>query len=84
MVGVLSYGHGLFRRPAVQNGKTSYSYMLRLKPEHVVMSQLFGWEGALALSSQEFDGSYVSPNFPTFLVDEKELDRKFLGSGLIL
>lgn len=79
MVGVLSYGRGLFRRPVVQNGQTSYSHMLRLKAEHVVMSQLFGWEGALALSTQEFDGSYLSPNFPTFIADEKKLDRKFLG-----
>ena len=79
MVGVLSYGRGLFRRPAVENGQTSYSHMLRLKAEHVVMSQLFGWEGALALSSAEFDGAYLSPNFPTFLVDEKRIDRKFLG-----
>ncbi|MGE8451072.1 MAG: hypothetical protein ACN6OP_10730 [Pseudomonadales bacterium] len=79
MVGVLSYGRGLFRRPAVQDGKTSYAYMLRLKAEHIVLSQLFGWEGALALSSKEFEGSYLSPNFPTFIVDEGRLNREFLG-----
>lgn len=79
MVGVLSYGRGLFRRPPVENGNTSYSHMLRLKAEHVVMSQLFGWEGALALSSEEYEGAYLSPNFPTFLADKSRLDRRFLG-----
>ncbi len=79
MAGVLSYGRGLFRRPAVENGNTSYSHMLRMKAEHIVMSQLFGWEGALALSSPEFDGAYLSPNFPTFVADESKLDRRFLG-----
>ena len=79
MVGVLSYGRGLFRRPAVENGNTSYKYMLRLKADHIVMSQLFGWEGALALSSSEFEGAYLSPNFPTFVVNEALVNRKFLG-----
>jgi type I restriction enzyme, S subunit len=43
------------------------------------MSQLFGWEGALALSSENFEGKYLSPQFPTFLADEDKLDRRFLG-----
>jgi type I restriction enzyme S subunit len=79
MVGVLSFGRGLFRREPIENGKTSYRVFYRLRAEHVVMSQLFGWEGALALSSEEFAGRYLSPQFPTFLCDEARLDRPFLG-----
>ncbi len=79
MVGVLSFGRGLFNREAVESGGTSYKYFLRLKEDHVVMSQLFGWEGALALSSAEFKGRYVSPQFPTFLCDQDRIDRHFLG-----
>jgi type I restriction enzyme S subunit len=33
----------------------------------------------LALSSKKFAGKYLSPQFPTFLCDEKKLDRDFLG-----
>jgi type I restriction enzyme S subunit len=79
MVGILSFGRGLFGREPVEAGNTSYKYFLRLKEEHVVMSQLFGWEGALALSSAEFDGRYVSPQFPTFLCVPGRIDRHFLG-----
>jgi len=79
MVGVLSFGRGLFRREIIENGNTSYKYFLRLSSEHVVMSQLFGWEGALALSSDDFEGCYVSPQFPTFLCDQTRLNRNFLG-----
>jgi type I restriction enzyme, S subunit len=43
------------------------------------MSQLFGWEGALALSGEAFAGRYVSPQFPTFRVIDERLDRAFLG-----
>jgi len=79
MVGVLSFGRGLFERESIENGKTSYRVFYRLKAEHVVMSQLFGWEGALALSSAAFAGKYLSPQFPTFLCDGAKLDRGFLG-----
>ncbi len=79
MVGVLSFARGLFDREPIENGNTSYKHFLRLKPDHIVMSQLFGWEGALALSDERFAGKYLSPQFPTFLSDERKLDRKFLG-----
>jgi type I restriction enzyme S subunit len=79
MVGVLSFGRGLFEREPVEQGKTSYRFFYRVKPDHVVMSQLFGWEGALALSSDRFAGRFLSPQFPTFLCDLARLDRLFLG-----
>ena len=79
MVGVLSFGRGLFEREPIENGNTSYRVFYRLKADHVVMSQLFGWEGALALSDKTFEGRFVSPQFPTFLCDRDKLDRRFLG-----
>jgi type I restriction enzyme, S subunit len=79
MVGVLSFGRGLFDREPIENGKTSYRFFYRLKPEHVVMSQLFAWEGALALSEKKFAGKFLSPQFPTFVCDSNKLDRQFLG-----
>lgn len=79
MVGVLSFGKGLFDKEPIENGKTSYRLFYRLNPDHFVMSQLFGWEGALALSSESFAGKFVSPQFPTFLCDASRLNRQFLG-----
>src|SRR6266498_4517701 len=75
MVGVYSFGRGLFLREPVSGNKTSYKFFYELKAEHIVMSQLFGWEGALALSSDKFEGLFVSPQFPTFLCDPDQLDR---------
>ena len=79
MVGVLSFGRGLFFREPIENGNTSYKHFLLLQRNHFVMSQLFGWEGALAISSEKFEGKFVSPQFPTFLCDEKRLLLPFLG-----
>jgi type I restriction enzyme S subunit len=67
MVGVYSFGRGLFLKEPVSGNNTSYKVFYRLKAEHVVMSQLFGWEGALALSSEKFADLYVSPQIPTFI-----------------
>ncbi len=79
MVGVLSFGRGLFEREPIENGATSYRFFYKLSHQHVVMSQLFGWEGALAISDERFAGKYLSPQFPTFLCDEKRLDHRYLG-----
>jgi len=79
MVGVYSFGRGLFDREPVSGNNTSYKQFYRLAADHVVMSQLFGWEGALATSSDDFAGKYVSPQFPTFRVISELLDRNFLG-----
>lgn len=79
MVGVYSFGRGLFAKESQLGMNTSYKVFFRLKENHIVMSQLFGWEGALALSSKEFEGKYVSNQFPTFLVDETKADRQFIG-----
>jgi type I restriction enzyme S subunit len=66
MVGVLSYGRGLFGKPSVGGADTSYKTFYRLHSGQHVVSQLFGWEGAIAPVTSEFDGSYVSSQFPTF------------------
>lgn len=79
MVGVYSFGKGLFFKESVSGLSTSYKNFYRLKANHIIMSQLFGWEGAIAVSSEEFEGKYVSSQFPTFLVDESLADTKFVG-----
>jgi len=79
MVGVYSFGRGLFNKEPVLGINTSYKFFYRLKADHVVMSQLFGWEGALAISDDRFAGKYVSPQFPTFHCESDRLERKYLS-----
>ncbi|MCK9424826.1 MAG: restriction endonuclease subunit S [Ignavibacteriaceae bacterium] len=79
MVGVYSFGRGLFEKEVVTGINTSYNNFYQLKSDHIVMSQLFGWEGAIALSSDHFEGKFLSSQFPTFLVHEEKADRRFIG-----
>jgi hypothetical protein len=70
MVGVRSFGRGLFRRPVISGAGSSYSKFYRLRTGQVVFSRLFGWEGAVAVVPAEFDGLLVSPEFPTLTIDQ--------------
>jgi type I restriction enzyme, S subunit len=69
--GVLSFGRGLFRRPPVRGSETSYSSYFRLNKDQFVYSRLFAWEGALAVVPPEFDGLFVSAEFPTFAIQSE-------------
>jgi len=67
--GILSYGRGLFERPPVRGAATSYKSYFRLRKGQFVYSKLFAWEGALAVVPPEFDGLFVSQEFPTFDIE---------------
>jgi len=79
IAGVYSFGRGLFAREPLPGSATTYKVFHRLHADDFVLSQLKAWEGALALVPQAFDGWYLSPQFPTFRVDDERLDPRFLG-----
>src|SRR5690349_14283672 len=67
--GILSYGRGLFERPTIFGRETQYTTYYRLHKDQFVYSKLFAWEGALAVVPSDFDGLFVSQEFPTFDID---------------
>jgi len=76
--GVYGFGRGLFARESVSGGDTTYSHFHRLHADQVVMSQPKGWEGAITVVPQEFDGRFLSSVFPTFSCDSSRLDTRFM------
>lgn len=69
--GVLNRGRGLFDKGELAGSETSYSRLFRLSAGQVVYSKLFGWEGAVSLVPDGFDGYFVSGEFPTFDVTSR-------------
>lgn len=65
-VGVRSFGGGLFSKAAVAGTDTSYKTFNRLYEGAIVLSQVKGWEGAIARCPKELDGWFVSPEYRTF------------------
>ncbi|WP_371927960.1 restriction endonuclease subunit S [Methylomonas rivi] len=65
-VGVRGFGGGLFAKPALAGTETSYRAFNRLYTDAIVLSQVKGWEGALAVCPPELAGMFVSPEYRTF------------------
>jgi len=65
-VGVRGFGGGLFPKPAISGTETSYKIFNRLYTGAIVLSQVKGWEGAIARCPIDLDGWFVSPEYRTF------------------
>lgn len=65
-VGVKSFGAGLFSKAPVAGTATTYRTFNRLYDGALVLSQVKGWEGAIAVCPPELAGWFVSPEYRTF------------------
>jgi type I restriction enzyme S subunit len=77
--GVYGFGRGIFGRGGIKGDETSYTKLHRLRENLLVMSRLKAFEGALAVVPAVFDGWFVSPEFPTFEVDQSRLNLNYLS-----
>ena len=64
--GLRSFGVGLFPKPPVAGTATTYRSYNRLYAGAIVLSQVKGWEGAVAVCPSELEGWFVSPEYRTF------------------
>ncbi|MDR0658659.1 MAG: restriction endonuclease subunit S [Mediterranea sp.] len=78
--GVYCFGGGLFEKGLVNGSKTSYKTYNRLHKNQIVISKVKGWEGAIALVTDEFDGMFLSPVYPTFsIISEDNTDISYIN-----
>lgn len=73
IAGTYSFGKGLIDRGLMAGAETSYKTLTRLDAGNVVMSKLYGWEGAVAVVDDAFHHAHVSGEYPTFVVDENRM-----------
>lgn len=78
IAGVFSFGRGLFPRGPITGAETSYRKLNRLHTGQLVLSRLKAFEGAVAVVPEEFDGWFLSPEFPTFRCVDGMLDSEYL------
>jgi type I restriction enzyme, S subunit len=71
--GVMIAGQGLFWRETIRGRETNYPALHRLKTGQLVMRKLTAWEGPITTVPPEFEGGYVSSEFPTFTLDSTRL-----------
>ncbi|MCR4347038.1 MAG: restriction endonuclease subunit S [Sulfuricaulis sp.] len=78
-VGMRSFGGGLFPKGAVAGMETTYRAFNRLYEGALVLSQVKGWEGAVAVCPTELAGWFVSPEYRTFRCIPSETRPGYLG-----
>lgn len=78
MAGVRWYGEGVFHRETVLGKEQSASYLSPLKQNTIIYNRLFAWKESFAVVTPEFDGLYVSTEFPQFVIDENIALPKYI------
>lgn len=78
MAGLLIAGRGLFSRGTIEGKETSYPALHRLHAGQLVMRKLTAWEGPITTVPTQFDGAFVSSEFPTFTLDQSRLAPEFM------
>ena len=78
-VGVRGFGGGLFAKPAIRGTDTTYRAFNRLYPDSIVLSQVKGWEGAVARCPEFLANFYVSPEYRTFRCIPNQASPAYLG-----
>ncbi len=78
-IGIRGFGCGLFPKAALRGSDTTYRYFNRLKAGQIVLSQVKGWEGAIAVCPPEMEGYYVSPEYRTFSCKRGDCDPAYMS-----
>jgi type I restriction enzyme, S subunit len=73
-IGVRSFGRGLFHYDPVAGDKLGSLRFFELRPDRLVISNIKGWEGAVALSSAEDGGCLASNRFLVYDAVDQRVD----------
>lgn len=76
-IGIRSFGKGIFHydpKPGDQLGSLRF---FELRPERLVVSNIKGWEGAIAVSAEVDAGTIASNRFLTYVPVDDEIDVRW-------
>jgi restriction endonuclease S subunit len=78
-VGLRSFGKGVFHKPTITGAQLGNKKVYRIEPGDLVVSNVFAWEGALAVASDSEQGLIGSHRFMTWVPrDTKVVDVAYL------
>jgi len=82
MAGLLNHGRGMFSRQNLRGTETKYKSLNRVAERQLIYSKLFGWEGSITIVPSTMHGRLVSPEFPTYQLDENRVDPPYIGHAV--
>jgi len=77
-IGLRSFGKGVFHKPSVLGSELGDKRVFSITPGDLIFSNVFAWEGAVAVASADEEGLIGSHRFMTYRVDDEIADTRYL------
>lgn len=77
-LGIRSFGKGTFHKPPLAGSEVGSKRLFRIEPGDLIFSNVFAWEGAIAVASPADAGRFGSHRFITCGVDDSRADATYL------
>src|SRR5215470_15376212 len=77
-IGIRSFGRGIFHKPPMLGSELGNKRVFSIEPTDLIFSNVFAWEGAVAVASPDDAGLIGSHRFMTYRVDEEVADARYL------
>jgi type I restriction enzyme S subunit len=77
-LGLRSYGKGTFHKPPLSGAEVGSKRLFEIKAGDLLFSNVFAWEGAVAVAKPEDDGRFGSHRYITCEVDATQADIRYL------
>ena len=77
-IGVRSFGRGLFEKEPTSGADLGSKRVFHVHPGDLVVSNIFAWEGAVAVAQERHEGMIGSHRFMTWIPDACGVDVEYL------
>lgn len=77
-LGIRSFGKGTFHKPPLSGSEVGTKRLYRIEPGDLLLSNVFAWEGAIAIAQPEDTGRFGSHRFITCQADPDLTSAEFL------
>lgn len=77
-LGIRSFGKGTFHKPPLSGADVGTKRLFSIEPGDLLFSNVFAWEGAIAIAQPEDSGRFGSHRFITCRVDPEVTSPEFL------
>lgn len=82
-LGIRSFGKGTFHKPAISGMELGTKRLFRIEAGDLLFSNVFAWEGAIAIARPDDNGRFGSHRFMTCVVDPSATFAEFLRYYLL-
>jgi type I restriction enzyme, S subunit len=77
-LGIRSFGKGTFHKPPLSGSEVGTKRLFRIEPGDLMFSNVFAWEGAIAIAKPEDSGRFGSHRFITCKANPEVTTAEFL------